>query len=50
MITRKSRRQRSLSLLRTNHKEGLGFSIELRAFPMDGRLVVLPPDGDDNRK
>jgi hypothetical protein len=32
------------------HKEGLGFSIELRAFPIDGRLVVLPPDGDDNRK
>jgi hypothetical protein len=32
------------------HKEGLGFSIELKAFPIDGRLVVLPPDGDDNRK
>jgi hypothetical protein len=32
------------------HKEGLGFSIELKAFPVDGRLVVLPPDGDDNRK
>ena len=32
------------------HKEGLGFSIELRAFPVHGRLVVLPPDGDDNRK
>jgi hypothetical protein len=30
------------------HKEGLGFSIELRAFPIDGRLVVLPPDIDDN--
>jgi hypothetical protein len=30
------------------HKEGLGFSIELRAFPIDGRLVVLPPDTDDN--
>ena len=29
------------------HKEGLGFSIELRAFPVDGRLVVLPPDTDD---
>jgi hypothetical protein len=29
------------------HKEGLGFSIELKAFPMDGRLVVLPPDTDD---
>ena len=32
------------------HKEGSGFSIELRAFPIDGRLVVLLPDGnDDNR-
>jgi hypothetical protein len=29
------------------HKEGLGFSIELKAFPIDGRLVVLPPDNDD---
>jgi len=33
------------------HKEGPGFSIELRAFPVDGRLVVLPPDADgDNGK
>jgi hypothetical protein len=31
------------------HKEGIGFSIELKAFPVDGRLVVLPPDGDDSR-
>jgi hypothetical protein len=30
------------------HKEGIGFSIELKAFPIDGRLVVLPPDTDDN--
>jgi hypothetical protein len=29
------------------HKEGIGFSIELKAFPVDGRLVVLPPDPDD---
>jgi hypothetical protein len=29
------------------HKEGLGFSIELKAFPVDGRLVVLPPDTDE---
>jgi hypothetical protein len=29
------------------HKECLGFSIELKAFPLDGRLVVLPPDTDD---
>lgn len=26
------------------HKEGVASSIELRAFPVDGRLVVLPPD------
>jgi hypothetical protein len=31
------------------HKEGPGFSIELKAFPIDGRLVVLRPDPDDNR-
>ena len=31
-------------------KEGTGFSIELRAFPIHGRLVVLPPDGDDNNR
>jgi hypothetical protein len=31
------------------HKEGIGFSIELKAFPIDGRLVVLPPDNDDSR-
>jgi hypothetical protein len=32
------------------HKEGPGFSIELKAFPVDGRLVVLPPDNDDRSK
>jgi hypothetical protein len=32
------------------HKEGLDFSIELKAFPLDGRLVALPPDGNDERK
>jgi len=26
------------------HKEGPGFSTDLRAFSVDGRLVVLPPD------
>jgi hypothetical protein len=32
------------------HTEGPGFSIELSAIPLDGRLVVLPPDGnEDNR-
>lgn len=30
------------------HKEGLGFCIELKASPLDGRLVALPPDTDDN--
>jgi hypothetical protein len=31
------------------HKEGLGSSVELRAFPIDGRLVVLLPDPNDDR-
>jgi hypothetical protein len=31
------------------HKDGIGFSIELKAFPIDGRLVVLPPADDDGR-
>ena len=29
------------------HKEGPGFSIEMKAFPIDGRLVVLPSDNND---
>ena len=29
------------------HKEGIGFNIELKAFPIDGRLVALPPDTDE---
>jgi hypothetical protein len=32
------------------HREGSGFSIELKAFPIDGRLVVLPTDNDDRRR
>lgn len=32
------------------HKEGVGFSIELRAFPVNGRLVILPPDTDNDAK
>jgi hypothetical protein len=32
------------------HKDGIGFSIELKAFPIDGRLVDLPPDSDDRPK
>jgi hypothetical protein len=31
------------------HKEGIGFSIELKAVPLDGRLVILPPDNSDDR-
>jgi hypothetical protein len=31
------------------HREGPGLSIELRALPMDGRLVVHPPDQTDDR-
>jgi hypothetical protein len=31
------------------HKEGTGFNIELKAFPVDGRLVVLSPDPADDR-
>jgi len=31
------------------HKDGIGFSIELKAFPLDGRLVALPPDAGDDR-
>jgi hypothetical protein len=30
------------------HKDGLGFSIEPKAFPLDGRLVALPPGTDDS--
>ena len=29
------------------HKEGVGFNIELKAFPVDGKLVALPPDTDE---
>jgi hypothetical protein len=32
------------------HKEGPGFSIELCAIPLDGRLVVLPPDGNEDTR
>ncbi len=28
------------------HKEGPGFSLQLRALPLDGKLVMLPPDQD----
>lgn len=26
------------------HRDGLGLNIQLRAFPLDGRIVLLPPD------
>jgi hypothetical protein len=29
------------------HKDGNGLNVELRAFPCDGRLVVLPAQPDD---
>lgn len=29
------------------HKEGAGFNIELRAFPVNGRLVALPPNAEE---
>jgi hypothetical protein len=32
------------------HKEGIGFNIELKAFPIDDRLVALPPDTDDSNR
>jgi len=33
-----------------SREDGLGFSIELKAIPLDGRLVALPPAGNDERK
>lgn len=30
------------------HKEGPGFSIELEALPIDGRLVLIEPKADDD--
>ena len=29
------------------HQNGPGFSVQLRALPLDGRIVLLPPDGDE---
>lgn len=29
------------------HKEGPGLNIELKALPLDGRVILLPPDPDD---
>ena len=30
------------------HASGEGFSIELEAFPVDGRLVLIPPKADES--
>jgi len=32
------------------HKDGPVFNLELRALPVDGRIVLLPPDTGDDRK
>jgi hypothetical protein len=32
------------------HKDGPRFNLELRALPVDGRIVLLPPDTGDDRK
>jgi hypothetical protein len=29
------------------HQNGPGLTVQLRALPLDGRLVLLPPDSDD---
>jgi len=29
------------------HSDGIGFNVELKAFPRDGKLVVLPPQTDN---
>ena len=26
------------------HKDGTGFNVEVHSFPLDGRIVLLPPD------
>lgn len=31
------------------HGSGSGFSIELEAFPVDGRLVLIEPKADETR-
>jgi hypothetical protein len=28
------------------HSDGVGFNIELKAFPRDGKLIVMPPQSD----
>ena len=31
------------------HKEGAGFNIQLRSLPIDGKLVILPPNTEDEQ-
>ena len=31
-------------------KDGTGFTVELRAIPVDGRLVILPPPPQDEKE
>lgn len=31
-------------------KDGTGFTVELRAIPVDGRLVILPPQPQEERE
>ena len=33
----------------TREPPGAGFNIQLRALPVDGRIVLLPPDSGDER-
>ena len=30
------------------HQNGMGFNVQLRALPVDGRIVLLPPDPANN--
>ncbi len=30
------------------HSDGRGYNLELKAFPRDGRLVMLPPAGEEH--
>jgi hypothetical protein len=29
------------------HKDGTGFNVELNALPLDGRIVLFPPQADE---
>ena len=32
------------------HKDGTGFNIELHSLPLDGRIVLFPPNADDREE